>query len=591
MENLDELKQKAGIVDLIGGYVKLKRDGANYKGLCPFHSEKTPSFTVSQQRGIYKCFGCGKSGDVIGFVMEHDKKTFLEAIDFLANKYGVEVKTAPRKEYVKPVARLEKLGQKLLNWFENERKISNDTLLRMKVTEAVEWMPQHKKDVTVACFNYYQSGELVNIKFRGPQKSFKLAKDAKLILYNIDALEGEESAVIVEGEMDVLACVESGVYNAVGVPNGTTPSGSKMSLEYLDNCYQSFSGLTKIIIAGDNDEVGRNLREELGRRLGKERCWQVQYPDGCKDLNDVLIKYGKEKVKECIESARQWPLEGIKSMDDIYPIVADWYENGYPDGDKAGINGFDQLLRFLPGYITTVTGIPGHGKDEFLNWVMTGLVIHSGWKFGMCGFEESPAETTTKLAEKLVKKAFGFRKDVSNRITPRELEWAIGTIDQNFHFFDTDEADTSVEGIIQKATDLVLRYGINGLYINPWNWIEHSRDRNMSETEYISKAYTKLIRFARQYGVHIFIVAHTTKIQKDKATGKYEMPTLYSISGSANFYNKTHNGVVVYRDFEAKNVTVNVQKVKQSWLGQVGWASFTFDTMTRQYTFIESSIV
>jgi twinkle protein len=113
----------------------------------------------------------------------------------------------------------------------------------------------------------------------------------------------------------------------------------------------------------------------------------------------------------------------------------------------------------------------------------------------------------------------------------------------------------------------------------------------MSETEYISKAYTKLIRFARQYGVHIFLVAHTTKIQKDKATGKYEMPTLYSISGSANFYNKTHNGVVVYRDFEAKNVTVNVQKVKQSWLGQVGWASFTFDTMTRQYTFIESSIV
>jgi hypothetical protein len=74
-------------------------------------------------------------------------------------------------------------------------------------------------------------------------------------------------------------------------------------------------------------------------------------------------------------------------------------------------------------------------------------------------------------------------------------------------------------------------------------------------------------------------------------TKKYEVPTLYNISGSAHFYNKTHNGICIYRDFEAKKVDVYVQKVKWSWLGQTGWSSYSFDTETRQYGFLESSVI
>lgn len=137
---------------------------------------------------------------------------------------------------------------------------------------------------------------------------------------------------------------------------------------------------------------------------------------------------------------------------------------------------------------------------------------------------------------------------------------------------------------------LVVRFGIKALYINPWNWIEHTRPMGISETEYVSLVYTKIILFARKYGVHVFIIAHTTKMVKDKQTKKYEIPTLYSISGSANFYNKTHNGITVYRDFSTGIVDVYVQKVKQSWLGQTGFSTFRYDTLTRQYSFIESSV-
>ena len=83
--------QRIDILDVVGSFVKLKRRGANYLGLCPFHNEKTPSFTVSPSKEIYKCFGCGKSGNTISFVMEHEKYSYVEALKWLANRYGIEV--------------------------------------------------------------------------------------------------------------------------------------------------------------------------------------------------------------------------------------------------------------------------------------------------------------------------------------------------------------------------------------------------------------------------------------------------------------------------------------------------------------------
>ncbi|WP_346238549.1 DNA primase [Niabella insulamsoli] len=88
---IQEILSRIDIIDVIGEFVKLKKRGANYLGNCPFHNEKTPSFTVSPSKEIYKCFGCGKSGNTISFVMEHEKYNYVEALKWLANKYGVEV--------------------------------------------------------------------------------------------------------------------------------------------------------------------------------------------------------------------------------------------------------------------------------------------------------------------------------------------------------------------------------------------------------------------------------------------------------------------------------------------------------------------
>ncbi|MEO0065953.1 MAG: primase, partial [Bacteroidota bacterium] len=86
-----QITSRIDIIDVIGEFVKLKKRGTNYLGLCPFHGEKSPSFTVSPVKEIYKCFGCGKSGNTITFLMEHEKYSYVEALKWLAHRYNVEI--------------------------------------------------------------------------------------------------------------------------------------------------------------------------------------------------------------------------------------------------------------------------------------------------------------------------------------------------------------------------------------------------------------------------------------------------------------------------------------------------------------------
>ena len=88
---IQQVVSQIDILDVVGSFVKLKKRGANYLGLCPFHNERTPSFTVSPSKEIFKCFGCGKSGNTISFVMEHEKLSYVEALRWLANRYNIEV--------------------------------------------------------------------------------------------------------------------------------------------------------------------------------------------------------------------------------------------------------------------------------------------------------------------------------------------------------------------------------------------------------------------------------------------------------------------------------------------------------------------
>lgn len=579
-ETIQSVKNSLSTHDVVSSFVKLKKKGVDYVGSCPFHDEKTPSFTVSVSKNIYKCFGCGKSGDGITFLMEHEKLSYADSIKWVANKNGIYVKESGiKKTVIKPTPRLTDLSPVTLDYFLNKRKISEKTLSHFKITESVEWMPKAKSEISTICFNYFKNGELVNIKFRGKNKDFMMQKDAELCFYNIDSIKETDVAYIAEGEIDALSLYEIGIDEVVSVPNGASVNGN-IKLEYLDNCWNYFSGKRKVILFVDNDLAGSKLQGELARRIGYNKCYVVKYPDGCKDANDVLVKYGQDELRSVVASAKLYPLYGEMSMDDMYETVVDFYDNGYPKGFASNVSAdFDEHLTFYPGQLTIVTGIPGSGKSEMVDWLMASLSKQHGWNWGVCSFECPPEIHVTKLAEKLTNKSFAFRKNPEFRINSSEFEYAIGMIDKHFHFMNLSLIDVTIDGLISKAEEFVLRYGINGFLFDPWNCIEAKDD----STGYILQCLNKLISFLEKYKVHGFLVAHPTKLKKDLQTRKYVIPNLYDISGSAHFFNRTHNGISVYRDFETNQVDIYFQKIKWSWLGKLGYCSYEFNPTTRMY--------
>lgn len=525
---------------------------------CPKCSEsrknkKDPCLSVNITEGVFNCHHC----DFKGKVFEKKKQ----------------------KEYFKPLPRLEKLEKTTIEYFE-KRGISNNTLLRLKVSDSTEYMLGANAVIPVICFNYFRDDILVNVKYRGKGKDFKMVKDAELIFYNLDSMVGNDEVYICEGEIDALSFHEAGVYNIVSVPNGASKGSQK--LEYLDNCWQYFDDKKKIVICTDADEAGNSLKDELIRRLGSDRCYVIDYPKDCKDANEVLVKHGKESLKSIADVARPIPIEGLVTMDDMFETIKSFYEHGYPQGVAANIGEFDDLLKFYPGQLTVVTGIPGSGKSEFIDWLMAKLAKEHGWTWGVCSFENPPEFHVTKLAEKFTNKSFDFRKDTENRMSESQLDYAIGMVDKHFHFINLSLVDVTMDGLLEKAEQLVVQKGINGLLFDPWNCIEHKYGEE-TETKYVLTCLNKLIAFLEKHKVHGFLVAHPTKLRKDPQTKKYEIPTLYSISGSAHFFNRTHNGLSIYRDFESGLVDVYVQKVKWSWLGKIGFCSYNFNTFTREY--------
>ena len=159
-------------------------------------------------------------------------------------------------------------------------------------------------ELDVICFPYFFNGKLINIKFRGPQKSFKLVSGAELVFFNLDCLTDNTEVIITEGEIDALSFIQAGFDNVLSVPNG-----ANNNLEYLDNYVELFKSIEKIYIATDQDTKGIELRDELVRRFGADRCYIVSFKD-CKDANEYLLKYG-DALKDVIKESKPVPVKGI----------------------------------------------------------------------------------------------------------------------------------------------------------------------------------------------------------------------------------------------------------------------------------------
>jgi len=529
------------------GVITRKNSGGD-KVLCPKCShtrknKKDPCLSIDLDTGDYNCHNdCGFRGRV------SNRKEFI-----------------PRtKVYVKPVyINNTSLSDNLVKYF-FKRGISQKVLTDCRISEGLYFIDGSQQNTVQ--FNYFRKNELINIKYRTGNKKFRMIKDAELIFYNLDAIENSDWCVIVEGEPDCLSFIQAGIKEVVSVPNGASKGNS--DLEYLDNCIEYFEDKKKIIIATDNDAAGMALRDELARRLGYERCYKVDLTS-FKDANELLVAKGASALIELIKPSNliDFPLSGIITVNSIWDDVEHYIESGLPRGDTTGmLKEFDEMVSFVPGHMMVLTGIPNHGKSPFALMVMCALSINHGYKWGLFTPEHKPLPVfIVMICECLLGKH--VRKGTI--FSSREKELAKAFINEHFYFIQPEDDDVTLDNIISKAKSLVVKYGIKGLLIDPWNKLEHNFEKGDNETMYISKQLDKIIRFDQRHGILSIVIAHPTKIRKDKS-GAFEIPNLYDISGSSNWFNKPDIGVTFYRNYTTGLSEIHVQKMKYCHLGKQG---------------------
>lgn len=545
----------------------------------PTSATPTDCLTVWTETGTWSCNKCGWG---------HGHK--------LRTKVDVKYLEAPRniKSEDCPEARA---------WL-IERGISPATIERNHIT----FQYGKTNETHVVCFWYMVSGKPVNIKYRTTDKQMFQESNAARVLYKIDDIrDGAEECIICEGEIDALSFEEAGYANAVSVPDGAPDPKSKKldkKFAFLDGWQHVFAPMERVYIAVDNDAPGLTLQAELIRRIGKEKCYLVSYPDGCKDANDVLRQHGAIVLQECIKRAYKVPTDGAVAARSAFASLNALYEHDFPDPPITNLGDLDDYITFLPGMMTVVTGVPGSGKSTWLDYVLLQLYLHNpevGMRHAVFTPENKALEIhQMRLVEQLTGKAFlpRYRMQYVNKetgeinkakyLTPEVLRYAQGVLDDAFHYIHSTTAGFSVDRLLEAAKYWVEERGVRTLTIDPWNKIEHSYGAKDS-LKYISAILNQLLYFAGDKKVHLFLVAHPKKMTAyeggvdDQHT--YQRPSLYDISGSADFFNMTDNGIIVHRaNTDGEDITeVTIDKIKHKFMGKRGKLKFHFDPETQRF--------
>ncbi|KAI5081943.1 hypothetical protein GOP47_0001686 [Adiantum capillus-veneris] len=504
-----------------------------------------------------------------------------------------------QKELFEDRARLLDLSDPQLGYLELQG-ISEQTLKRNGVKQL------RKGPNSLLAFPYKHGGEIVSCRYYNHHFEFEEEKCAFKIFYGLDDIKDASQVLIVGHELDKLALEEAGFLNCVSVPdlphcNPQVKSLERKSkiqdknFEYLLDCQEYLAKVDSFVLALGSDDNRKALTEELARRLGRERCWRVNWPIDeetgalCKDAIEVLRLKGSQALQDMIKNAELYPLHGLFRFCYFEKEIDDFYHerSGYEQGVSSGWKSLDPFYRVIPGEVTLVTGVPSSGKSEWIDALLCNLNRERKWSFALCSMENQVKEHGRKLLEKHIRKPF-LTASYSNgmgRMSDKEYELGKLWLNKSFYLIrcENDELP-SIDWVLDVAKSAVLRFGIQGLVIDPYNELDHQRPSSMNETEYVSRMLSKIKRFAQLHDCHVWFVAHPKQLQGWRG----EAPSLYDISGSAHFMNKCDAGIVVHRNRDPSKgpvdqVHILVRKVRNKAAGMIGEAILDYDRATGEY--------
>ncbi len=509
------------------------------------------------------------------------------------------------------------------------RGITEAVLERNRVCVERVWIPQVEAFEDAIAFPFYRAGELVNVKYRGRNKNFRMATGAERIFYGLDDITyqmddgkivAQDVAFIVEGEMDKLAFDVAGFSNCLSTPNGAPSKTAKNLGHYFDFIDASnyklneedeeglLDSIQTFVIAVDSDAPGQRLQSELVQRLGPDRCCVLKWPkwpldreaitlwdrktivlpgDTLKDANEVLFCLGVEALQEAIRSAKPIRMDGVWNLDDYEADLDEYYEHGLPSGVALPWDAFrdedgKSCLQAKEQMTWVVTGLSSHGKSRWVENVVVELAREEDWRTLYFSGEVNPKQLH---ASYLISQYSGLPFEVGphERINPELYKQAKQWHKEHFWSLETDLLPFNVDQILEKATKMVRKHGIKCVVIDPWNNLYHEQEHFEREDQYIGKALQRINAWRARNNALVIIVAHPTKLRA--INGKEPTPTLTDVKGGAEFRSMCDVGICVWRDIadENTNTFVHVQKVKFHHLGTFGVAQMKFDKPTSKF--------
>jgi twinkle protein len=439
----------------------------------------------------------------------------------------------------------------------------------------------------VVAFPYLRGGEPYAGKFRAvANKDWRSTQNVSRGLYNEDCLKsGDGPVVITEGEIDALSVMQAGYLRAVSLPDGWTADGKKR--ESLLDAAELLKAAPYVIIAGDNDEAGASLPKTVSNILAGQDVRAVSWPDGCKDANDVLVKFGEGELAKCLVEAKPVDPAGgfITGISDLPQL---------PERRvlRVGMRPYDFSLAFEVGAMSVGTGTPGAGKSTFTTFAAYNIAVNENVRVGMLSFETHPYRTRDHLSRLHVQKPWA---DLTER---QQAEVGL-FLDGHFRIvhrtYDDIPSGHNLAWLRDMIYTLAVRDNCKMIIVDPWNELEHMPDPGESLTNYINFALQQIRTWAEQFDTHICLIAHPRKMMTE---GKPRSPTGYDIADSAAFSNKPALGFSVHQDSETfkdadgnkdeeEFVRVTTWKVRDTQLYQVEKGSIRLNFHQEPMTYSE----
>lgn len=460
-----------------------------------------------------------------------------------------------------------------MKWLQEVRKLDGALLAHMGVKAT-----DHPQMGRALAFPYLKDGEAYAAKFRTVDKQWRSSKGKTRGLYNADGLstDTDQPVVITEGEIDALTVMQAGFIRAVSLPDGWTEQGNKT--EALVEVADALRNSPYVIVAGDCDKAGESLPRAVANILRGHDVRSVEWPEGCKDANDLLMLMGEGAVAECLNRARRIDPPGgfITAFSDLPPL-----------SDRRVLRGghelIDQRVAFELGAMSVATGTPGAGKSTFTTWVAHHVSKHEQIRVGLMSFETHPHRTRDHLARLSMHMPF-------DQLTGHHRKALLDDIDNRFRIVHrTYDQDTghNLGWLESMVYTLAVRDNCKLIIVDPWNELEHLPEPGESLTNYIGFALQRIRQLAEKLEVHICVVAHPKKM--DMNGGKPRAPLGYDIADSAAFSNKPSLGFSVHQDKTengAKYIKIITWKVRDTQLYGIekGHSNAAFDINAMDYS-------